>query len=84
MTRPLSSYGFPFHSPFQLIGLPTFQSVDKSVPCMYCLTLSGLVKASQTSALGALIVTVLIASNPLDTLLPPFVAAALKLSFELN
>src|ERR1017187_4963041 len=37
------------------------------VPCMYCLTFRGLVSASQTLALGASIVTLLIASNPLDT-----------------
>jgi hypothetical protein len=36
------------------------------VPCIYSLTFSGLVSASQTLALGASIVTVLIASNPLD------------------
>src|SRR6266849_9598165 len=69
-TVPLSTYERPFHSPFQTIGLPSVQSVDISVPCMYCLTFWGLVSASHTSRLEAWMVTALIASNPLDMLVP--------------
>src|ERR1700690_3537895 len=50
-----------------MIGLPTVQSVDMSVPWRYCLTLAGSVRATQTVARGALITTLVIASNPLAT-----------------
>src|SRR5258706_14570941 len=53
LITPLSSYAFPFHSPFQTIGLPSFQSEMTSVPNMYCLIFSGLTSASQTSDAGA-------------------------------
>src|SRR6266446_173605 len=51
---PLSSYVFPCHSPFQTIGLPSFQSETTFVPNIYCLIVSGFTSASQTLAIGAL------------------------------
>jgi hypothetical protein len=47
------------------MGLPSFQSVDRLVPCMYCRTIAGCVRASHTLAREALIVTVFLASKPL-------------------
>src|SRR5579864_4410683 len=53
------------------MGPPTLHSVDITVPCRYCLTLSGSVSASHTSSWVASMVTVFLASNPLD-MLPPY------------
>src|SRR4051812_1926111 len=45
---PLSSYFLPCHSPFQVTGLPSFQSDFISVPNMYCLMADGVTSACHT------------------------------------
>src|ERR1700731_2364837 len=64
-TVPLSSYALPFHSPFQVIGLPTFQLVSIFVPCRYRLTFAGSVRACQTASTDALMVICFSATNVL-------------------
>src|SRR5574338_516147 len=54
---PLSSYGFPCHSPFQAMLLPFRQSVTTVVPNMYCLMASGSTSARHTFVAGAFTVT---------------------------
>lgn len=51
------------------IELPTFQSETKFVPNIYCLMISGFVRASQTLARGVLMVVVAFATSPLPILL---------------
>ncbi len=43
--NPLSSYGFPFHSPLQSIELPFCQSLTTLVPNIYCFIASGFISA---------------------------------------
>src|SRR5574338_1056171 len=42
------TYTFPSAAPFQITGLPTFQSETISHPNMYCFVSSGLINTSQT------------------------------------
>src|SRR5262249_26132691 len=58
---PLSSYGLPCHSPFQVIGVPTIHVELTSVPNMKCLTAAGLVSASHTVSGDAVMVVVALA-----------------------
>jgi hypothetical protein len=50
---PLSSYGFPFQLPLNLIGLPICQSVEISDPKKNCLSVLGVVSAFHTAEGGA-------------------------------
>src|SRR2546426_584567 len=60
---PRSSYDLPCHSPFQMIGLPSFHSDITVVPNMYSLMASGVMSAFHTSAMGASTVTEALATN---------------------